>query len=87
MKLQALRGATTSAKNSKESIEQAVIELVSELVKRNKLQSSQVVSVIFSVTKDLDACFPAAIARKKEGWEAVSYAWNEQQNEAYKKIA
>ena len=27
------------------------------------------------------------LLRKKDGWEAVSYAWNEQQNEAYKKIA
>ena len=27
------------------------------------------------------------LLRKKDGWEGVSYAWNEEQNEAYKKIA
>jgi len=27
------------------------------------------------------------LLRKESGWQAVSYAWNEEQNEAYKKIA
>ena len=27
------------------------------------------------------------LLRKEDGWEAVSYAWNEEQNEAFKKIA
>ena len=27
------------------------------------------------------------LLRKENGWEAVSYAWNKEQNEAYKKIA
>tara|TARA_B100000965_G_scaffold124289_1_gene102889 strand:+ start:135 stop:1166 length:1032 start_codon:yes stop_codon:yes gene_type:complete len=27
------------------------------------------------------------LLRKENGWQAVSYAWNEEQNEAYKKIA
>tara|TARA_B100001175_G_scaffold21511_1_gene16103 strand:- start:28765 stop:29754 length:990 start_codon:yes stop_codon:yes gene_type:complete len=27
------------------------------------------------------------LLRKEDGWEAVSYAWNEEQNEAYKKVA
>ena len=27
------------------------------------------------------------LLRKESGWEAVSYAWNEEQTEAYKKIA
>jgi len=27
------------------------------------------------------------LLRKENGWEAVSYAWNDEQNEAYKKIA
>ena len=26
------------------------------------------------------------LLRKESGWEAVSYAWNEEQNEAYKKL-
>ena len=72
MNIQAIRGATTCLKNSSESIEIAVQELIHELVKRNKLKPSQIISVIFSVTNDLDACFPAAIARKQPGWGKVA---------------
>ena len=53
-------------------IEEAVRELVNKLIKQNNLEPSQVISVIFSVTNDLNACFPAAIARKQNGWEKVA---------------
>ena len=68
----ALRGATTSEHNSVESITSAVDELLSEMISRNNLISDQIISVIFSVTSDLDACFPASIARKKSGWENIA---------------
>ena len=68
----ALRGATTSEKNSVESISSAVEELLVELVSRNNLIPDQIISVTFSVTSDLDACFPASIARKKAGWEKIA---------------
>ena len=29
-------------------------------------------SITFSVTADLDACFPAAIARRRPGWGSVA---------------
>ena len=72
MILQAIRGATTCLENSSGSIEKAVKELVSQLIKRNELEPSQIISVIFSVTNDLNACFPAAVARKQKGWEKVA---------------
>ena len=72
MILQAIRGATTCLENSSASIEEAVKELVSELVNRNKLDPSQIISVTFSVTNDINACFPAAIARNQRGWEKVA---------------
>ena len=68
----ALRGATTSEHNSVESITSAVEELLSELVSRNNLIPDQIISVTFSVTSDLDACFPASIARKKLGWGNIA---------------
>ena len=68
----ALRGATTSKQNSVESITSAVEELLVELVSRNNLIPDQIISVTFSVTKDLDACFPASIARRKIGWEKIA---------------
>ena len=68
----ALRGATTCESNSLQSITLAVEELLIELVSRNDLIPDQIISVTFSVTSDLDACFPASIARKKTGWEKIA---------------
>ena len=68
----ALRGATTSEHNSVESITSAVEELLSELISRNNLVPDQIISVTFSVTTDLDACFPASIARKTTGWGKIA---------------
>ena len=68
----ALRGATTCENNTVESITSAVNELLVELVSRNNLIPDQIISVTFSVTSDLDACFPASIARKKSGWENIA---------------
>ncbi|MDA0718031.1 MAG: chorismate mutase [Cyanobacteria bacterium] len=70
--LRALRGATTAEVNSAEAIQACVSELVDTLMERNELQGDQLVSVTFSVTRDLDACFPAAIARSQPGWDQVA---------------
>ncbi len=70
--LRALRGATTAELNSAEAIQASVKELVDALMERNGLQGEQLVSVTFSVTRDLDACFPAAIARRQPGWDQVA---------------
>jgi chorismate mutase len=72
LRLRALRGATTSDGNTPEAIGQAVAELMEALVERNGLVGDRVLSVTFSVTADLDACFPAAIARQRPGWEQVA---------------
>ena len=61
----ALRGATTSEDNSVKSITTAVEELLVELVSRNNLTPDQIISVTFSVTKDLDACFPTPARERK----------------------
>ena len=70
--LQALRGAITCEENSSSSIEIAVNLLINELVTRNNLAPDQILSVTFSVTKDLDACFPAGIARKRTDWDEIA---------------
>ncbi|NDG75421.1 MAG: chorismate mutase [Synechococcaceae bacterium WB8_1B_136] len=70
--LRSLRGATTASANTAEAIAEAVAELLDALVQRNGLEGSQLLSVTFSVTADLNACFPAAIARRRPGWDAVA---------------
>ena len=72
LKLQGLRGAITTQGNEVETIEESVTKLVKELVNRNELNPEHIVSITFSVTADLDACFPAAIARRQPGWENIA---------------
>ncbi|MEM8505426.1 MAG: chorismate mutase [Cyanobacteria bacterium P01_D01_bin.1] len=69
--IHAIRGATTVSENSSEAIAEAVDELLDALESRNPLDTSKIVSVTFSVTKDLDAVFPAAIARRRPAWDSV----------------
>ena len=63
MRLHALRGAITVERNDAEAILSATRELLSELIARNELRPEQMVSCIFSATRDLDAEFPAVAAR------------------------
>ena len=64
LKLTALRGATTTKGDTSYFIKDAVIELINELVTRNDLNEENIISITFTVTKDLTSCFPASIARK-----------------------
>ena len=72
LELRALRGATTASANTRQAIDEAVRELIAALMLRNQLEGSRLLSVTFSVTADLDACFPAAIARQHPGWDGVA---------------
>jgi len=70
-KVRAIRGATTVANNSKEAIREAVTELLDAVETHNQIDPEDMISVIFTTTKDLDAIFPAAIARERPHWENV----------------
>ncbi|MFN7228063.1 MAG: chorismate mutase [Synechococcaceae cyanobacterium] len=70
--LRALRGATTASANTAAAIAEAVAELIDALMAHNRLEGPRVLSVTFSVTADLNACFPAAIARRRPGWDSVA---------------
>ena len=72
-KITIIRGATTATGNSVEGIEDAVVELIDELISRNNLVKSNLLSITFTATKDLDACFPASIARKCNGLNSVAF--------------
>lgn len=70
-RIQGIRGATTVSRNVAEEIETAVNELLDILESQNRLSPEHLISVTFSVTRDLDALFPAAAARQRPGWDAV----------------
>ena len=70
-RVRAIRGATTVTENTHEGIMEAVTELMETIEIHNRLDTEEIVSVIFSVTSDIDAIFPAAIARHRQGWNDV----------------
>ena len=72
-KIKFIRGATTASGNSVKEIKVAVIELIDELISRNNLVEKNLLSITFTATKDLDACFPASIARKYNGLDSVAF--------------
>lgn len=61
--VRALRGAITAEKNEKEEILNAAAELVSELMRANSIAAEDMIDIIFTVTGDLTAAFPAAGVR------------------------
>jgi chorismate mutase len=64
VRLFALRGANSVAANEAQAILDATGELMRELIGRNGLAPESLVSVIFTMTDDLDAEFPAVAARR-----------------------
>lgn len=70
-RLWAIRGATTVTENTVEAIGEAVTEMLDELEAKNQLEPTQIISATFTVTRDLDAIFPAAIARTRPYWDSV----------------
>ncbi|MDY6807248.1 MAG: chorismate mutase [Cyanobacteriota bacterium] len=69
--VRAIRGATTVSENTVEAMTEAVTELLDELEDRNQLNPELIISATFSATRDLDAIFPAAIARQRSHWNNV----------------
>ncbi|WUH96234.1 chorismate mutase [Spirillospora sp. NBC_00431] len=64
MAVRAVRGATQVDADDREEILEATAELVAAVMARNELSTDDVISVIFTVTPDLTAEFPALAARK-----------------------
>ena len=63
MRLYGIRGAT-GAENSKESIISNVQQMCSAIFLKNKLKENNIVSIQFTITKDLTAMNPAAALRE-----------------------
>ncbi len=64
MAVRAIRGATTAKANTREEIIGATLELLKEIEDKNDLKRADSISIIFTITKDLTAVFPAAAARE-----------------------
>jgi chorismate mutase len=64
--VRALRGATCLAVDERDEMQDAVVELVTEMLGRNGLTTGDLISVVFTATPDLHSDFPAAAARRLE---------------------
>ena len=64
MKVLAIRGATTVKNNVKEEILEETAKLISSIMKNNNINQEDIVSIIFTMTKDLDAAYPSIAVRE-----------------------
>ena len=62
--LRAVRGAITVEADEAELIRQGTTELMTSLLERNALEAPDMVSILFTLTPDLRAEFPAVAARE-----------------------
>ena len=67
-----IRGAITVDENSVDAIKDATLELLHEIVKQNDIDISKISHVIFTLTDDLNAVFPAKFARIDMGWKETA---------------
>lgn len=62
--VRAIRGATTVENNDKNEIWDASEEMLSEILEKNKINISDMISITFTLTPDLNACYPAVRVRE-----------------------
>jgi chorismate mutase len=62
--VRAVRGAITVDKNDAGEIIEATKLLLNEIMSQNNLTEEELISMIFTVTPDLDQAFPAVAARE-----------------------
>lgn len=66
-----IRGAITLDKNSEQDIKDSTIELLQSVIQSNSVVIEDISHVIFTMTKDLTAAFPAKFARDELYWDNV----------------
>lgn len=64
MKVLAIRGATTVNSNNKEEILKETSKLIEAIILKNNLNTDDIISMCFTMTKDLDAVYPAVAVRE-----------------------
>lgn len=67
-----IRGAITVEENTSEAIEEATVELLTSIIEKNEIKEHLISHVIFTLTDDLNAEFPAKFARIALGWNDVA---------------
>lgn len=63
MFISCIRGAITVNSNTKEEILNATKELLNSIIEANALNIDEIISILFTCTRDLDEVYPAVAAR------------------------
>ncbi len=63
-----IRGAIIVKENTSASIEAATLELLSKMVLKNRIKEENISHIIFTLTNDLNAEFPAKFVRTELKW-------------------
>lgn len=66
-----IRGAITVDENTPNAISEATVEVLNHIVDSNRIKIEDISHVIFTLTKDLNASFPAKFARDVLQWVNV----------------
>lgn len=69
--MRGIRGAITIDANTEKDISEAAQRLVSAMLAANNICTEDIASMLFTVTSDLNAAFPAAAVRKLAGFDRV----------------
>jgi len=64
MPVRAIRGAITVERNDTQNILENTRILLQEIFERNNIDKNDLISILFTTTKDVNAVFPAAAARE-----------------------
>lgn len=67
-----IRGAITVENNTEESLKNATLELLTEMISSNNIKKEDISHVIFTTTPDLNAAFPAKFARLDLNWNNIA---------------
>ena len=67
-----IRGAITVEENTIDAIESGTLKLLDEIIEKNNIDKSMISHVIFTLTPDLTAAFPAKFARLNRNWTDVA---------------
>jgi chorismate mutase len=72
MACRGVRGAITVDSNTAEAILDGTRQLLAEMVRANDIRTEDVASAYFTTTTDLNAEFPAVVARNEFGWNNIA---------------
>jgi chorismate mutase len=64
MHIKAIRGAITVEENTRQEILDKTKRLLRAIIDKNALRYEDIISIIFTATRDLDAVYPAVAARE-----------------------